>query len=205
MYWSWSLSTRRSLQYGTGLLPNAQQRQSQPSLQSLPDPDPAASPEDPKPVAKTEAPTQSAPQRPVSAVGAGSHGSGWATPPPAMIQPIKQQLQQQLNTNQEHRLTASSQMNTSIRRPVPSGPAKTLYQVGIEQWPQSNASSYVHLSQTKHLLLNQRCCVTSPIGVIFQQQQDRQLPAATSCSTLSVALSAWFLLRRLPARRVGTL
>ena len=77
------------------------------------------SPEDPKPVAKTEAPTPSAPQRPVSAAAG-------ETPPPGMIQQVKQQLQQQLNANPGAQTgQPARQMNTSIRRPVPSGPAKT--------------------------------------------------------------------------------
>jgi tetratricopeptide (TPR) repeat protein len=82
------------------------------------------SPGDSKPVAKTEAPTRSAPQRPVSAVAG-------ATPPPEMIQQVKQQLQQQLNANPGAQVggpTAArlaAKMNTSTRRPVPSGPVKT--------------------------------------------------------------------------------
>jgi tetratricopeptide (TPR) repeat protein len=76
------------------------------------------SPEDPKSVAKTEAPTPSTPQRPVSVAG--------TPPPPGMIQQVKQQLQQQLNANPGAQTgQPATQMNTSIRRPVPSGPAKT--------------------------------------------------------------------------------
>ena len=76
------------------------------------------SPEDPKSVAETDVTTPSVPQRRVSAAG--------ATPPPEMIQQVKQQLQQKINDNpgaQTGRPT--TQMNTSIRRPVPSSPAKT--------------------------------------------------------------------------------
>ena len=85
------------------------------------------SPEDPKPVAKTEAPTPSAPQRPISAAGGqAAMAAAGATPPPGMIQQVKQQLQQQLNTNPGAQAgQPTPQMNTSIRRPVPSGPAKT--------------------------------------------------------------------------------
>ena len=84
------------------------------------------SPEDPKPVAKTEAPTPSAPQ-PVSATGGqAAMAAAGATPPPRMIQQVKQQLQQHLNANSGAQTgQPAPQMNTSIRRPVTSGPAKT--------------------------------------------------------------------------------
>ena len=85
------------------------------------------SPEDPKPVAKTEAPTPSAPQRSLSATeGQAAMAAAGATPPPGMIQQVKQQLQQQLNANPGAQTgQPAPQMNTSIRRSVSSGPAKT--------------------------------------------------------------------------------
>ena len=76
------------------------------------------SPEDPKSVAETDVPTPSVPQRLVSAAG--------STPPPEMIQQVKQQLQQKINANPGAQTgQPATQMNTSIRRPVPSSPAKT--------------------------------------------------------------------------------
>ena len=85
------------------------------------------SPEDPKSVAKKEAPTPSAPQRPVSATGGqAAMAAAGSTPPSSMIQQVKQQLQQKLNANPGAQTgQPAPQMNTSIRRPVPSGPAKT--------------------------------------------------------------------------------